>query len=178
MGPLRNYLPNFSNSVYYKQQRHLWACAKQLGDRKLNRPSLDPLAKVMAGDIGFLWRATTRWAWGGRRFREEHKEKEDRGRRQDRFSSFLFDAIHVMWLLLGSPWRALAASIPDATPEGALDWAGPCSALSVSLFIFFCHSLSVWKISWNSKMVWIRDFLKFGIYTNLKFCANSKFCSI
>jgi hypothetical protein len=38
MGPLRNYLPNFSNSVYYKQQKYLWTCAKKLGDRKQNIP--------------------------------------------------------------------------------------------------------------------------------------------
>jgi hypothetical protein len=38
MGPLRNYLPNFSNSVYYKQQRYLWACGKELSDRKQNHP--------------------------------------------------------------------------------------------------------------------------------------------
>jgi hypothetical protein len=39
MGPLRNYLPNFSNRVYYKQQKHLWACGKELGDRKQNIPN-------------------------------------------------------------------------------------------------------------------------------------------
>jgi hypothetical protein len=39
MGSLRNYLPNFSNGVYYKQQRYLWACGKELGDRKQNHPT-------------------------------------------------------------------------------------------------------------------------------------------
>jgi hypothetical protein len=38
MGPQRNYLLNFSNGVYYKQQRHMWACGKELGDRKQNHP--------------------------------------------------------------------------------------------------------------------------------------------
>jgi hypothetical protein len=38
MGPLRNYLPNFSNGIYYKQQRYLWAYVKELGDRKQNHP--------------------------------------------------------------------------------------------------------------------------------------------
>jgi hypothetical protein len=64
MGPLRNYLPNFSNRVYYKQQKHLWACAKELGDRKLNiaqdlRPSLMRLQSPI-----LFCRRSTYWILG------------------------------------------------------------------------------------------------------------------
>jgi hypothetical protein len=34
MGPLSNWLSNFTNSWYYMQQRSLWACGRKLGDRK------------------------------------------------------------------------------------------------------------------------------------------------
>jgi hypothetical protein len=37
-GPVSNYHVNFSNHLYYKQQRHMWACGKELGDRKQNHP--------------------------------------------------------------------------------------------------------------------------------------------
>jgi hypothetical protein len=45
MGPLRNWLPDFSNGSYYKQQRYLWACGKELGDRKPNNPDLSSSGK-------------------------------------------------------------------------------------------------------------------------------------
>jgi hypothetical protein len=50
MGPLRNWLSNFSNDSYYKQQRHLWACGKEFGDHKPNIP-LNHMPQVI-----WLWR--------------------------------------------------------------------------------------------------------------------------
>jgi hypothetical protein len=36
LGPLKNWLSTFSNIFYYKQQKYLWACGKELGNHKQN----------------------------------------------------------------------------------------------------------------------------------------------